>query len=126
MNRVTIIGRLAADPEIKQTTSGLSVCNFTIAVDRKGTKGEERITDWIDVVTWRHTAEFVSKYFQKGSPVVIEGSIQTRMWEDKDGKKRKAVEVVADNVEFVPKAKGEAEGNKSGDFEEVVTEDLPF
>ena len=126
MNRVTIIGRIAADPELKQTTSGLSVCNFTIAVDRKGTKGEERITDWLEVVTWRHSAEFVSKYFQKGSPIIVEGSLQTRMWEDKAGQKRKAVEIVADNVEFVPKAKGEAEAPKSESFEEVSSEDLPF
>lgn len=126
MNRVTIIGRIAADPELKQTTSGLSVCNFTIAVDRKGTKGEERITDWLDVVTWRHSAEFVSKYFQKGSPIIVEGSLQTRMWEDKAGQKRKVVEIVADNVEFVPKAKGEAAEAKSESFEEVSSEDLPF
>ena len=126
MNRVTIIGRLAADPELKQTTSGLSVCNFTIAVDRKVSKGEERITDWLDVVTWRHSAEFVSKYFQKGSPIIVEGSLQTRMWEDKAGQKRKAVEIVADNVEFVPKAKGEAAEAKSESFEEVSSEDLPF
>lgn len=126
MNRVTIIGRIAADPELKQTTSGLSVCNFTIAVDRKGTKGEERITDWLEVVTWRHSAEFVSKYFQKGSPIIVEGSLQTRMWEDKAGQKRKVVEIVADNVEFVPKAKGEAAEAKSESFEEVSSEDLPF
>ena len=127
MNRVTMIGRLAADPELKTTGSGLSVCNFSIAVDRKGTKGEERITDWIDIVAWRHSAEFVSKYFQKGSPIVIEGSIQSRMWEDKDGKKRKTVEVVADNVEFVPKAKGEAlSAGKEEDFQLVESEDLPF
>jgi single-strand DNA-binding protein len=126
MNRVTIIGRLAADPELKQTASGISVCNFAIAVDRKVSKGEERITDWLDIVTWRHTAEFVSKYFQKGSPVVIEGSLQTRMWEDKAGQKRKTVEIVADNVEFVPKAKGEAAEVKSESFEEVSSEDLPF
>lgn len=126
MNRVTIIGRIAADPELKQTTSGLSVCNFTIAVDRKGTKGEERITDWLEVVTWRHTAEFVSRYFQKGSPIIVEGSLQTRMWEDKAGQKRKVVEIVADNVEFVPKAKGEAAEAKSESFEEVSSEDLPF
>jgi single-strand DNA-binding protein len=126
MNNVTLIGRLAADPELKQTASGISVCKFTIAVDRKVSKGEERITDWIDIVTWRHTAEFVSKYFQKGSPVVIEGSLQTRMWEDKAGQKRKTVEIVADNVEFVPKAKGEAAEVKNESFEEVSSEDLPF
>ena len=125
MNRVTIIGRLAADPELKTTGSGLSVCNFSIAVDRKGTKGEERITDWIDIVAWRHSADFLCKYFHKGDPVVIEGSIQSRMWEDKDGKKRKTVEVVADNDEFVQKAKGEAlSAGKEEDFQLVESEDL--
>ena len=126
MNRVTVIGRLAADPELKQTTSGIAVTRFTIAVDRPYTKGSDRQTDWIDIVARRNTAEFVCKYFQKGSPIIVEGSLQTRMWEDKAGQKRKAVEIVADNVEFVPKAKGEAEAPKSESFEEVSSEDLPF
>ncbi len=88
----------------------------------------ERIyVDWIDIVTWRHSADFLCKYFHKGDPVVIEGSIQSRMWEDKDGKKRKTIEVVADNVEFVPKAKGEAlSAGKEEDFQLVESEDLPF
>ena len=127
MNTCTLIGRLAADPELKTTGSGTSVCNFTLAVDRKGTKGEDKITDWIDFVAWRNTGEFLSRYFHKGDPVVVTGNIQTRMWEDKDGKKRKTVEVIAENVEFVPKAKGEGFVlAKDGDFEEVVSEDLPF
>ena len=107
MNVVTIIGRLAADPELKTTGSGISVTNICVAVDRKVTKGEDKITDWIDVVAWRNTAEFICKYFQKGSPIVVTGSLQTRMWDDKNGQKRKTVEVIADSVEFVPKAKGE-------------------
>lgn len=102
MNKVVLLGRLAADPELKQTNSGLSVTSFSIAVDRKGTKGENKITDWIDIVAWRNTAEFICKYFQKGSPITVEGNIQTRTWEDRDGKKHKAVEVIADYVEFVP------------------------
>ena len=129
MNNVNLIGRLAADPELKTTGSGVSVTNFAIAVDRKGTKGETKITDWLDIVAWRNTAEFVCKYFQKGSPIVIEGSIQTRMWEDGDGKKRKTVEIVADNVEFVPKAKGEAQAVKVDDadsFQLIEDEDIPF
>ena len=105
MNKATLIGRLAADPELRQTGSGIAVTSFTIAVDRPYTKGSDRQTDWIDIVAWRNTAEFVCKYFQKGSPIIIEGSIQTRMWEDKAGQKRKSVEIVAENVEFVPRSK---------------------
>lgn len=128
MNNVTLIGRLAADPELKTTGSEISVTNFAIAVDRKGTKGEEKVTDWLDIVAWRNTADFVCKYFHKGDPIVVIGSIQARMWEDGEGKKRKTVEVVADNVEFVPKAKGEsgASFGKNEDFQIVESEDLPF
>ena len=129
MNVVTIIGRLAADPELKTTASGISVTNICVAVDRKVTKGEDKITDWIDVVAWRNTAEFICKYFQKGSPIVVTGSLQTRMWDDKSGQKRKTVEVIADSVEFVPKAKGEAQAAKVDDadsFQLVEDEDIPF
>ena len=105
MNKVVLLGRLAADPELRQTGTGISVTSFSIAVDRPYTKGSERQTDWIDIVAWRNTAEFVCKYFQKGSPIIIEGSIQTRTWEDKAGQKRKSVEVIADNIEFVPRTK---------------------
>ena len=104
MNKALLIGRLAADPELRQTGSGIAVTSFTIAVDRPYSKGAERQTDWIDIVAWRNTAEFVCKYFQKGSPIIVEGSIQTRVWEDKAGQKRKSVEIVADNVEFVPRS----------------------
>ena len=106
MNKATLIGRLAADPELRQTGEGTNVTNFTIAVTRPYSgKESEAQTDWIDIVAWRHTAEFVCKYFQKGSPIVVEGTIQTRMWEDKAGQKRKSVEIVAENVEFVPRSK---------------------
>lgn len=128
MNVVTIIGRLAADPELKTTGSGISVTNICVAVDRKVTKGEDKITDWIDVVAWRNTAEFICKYFQKGSPIVVTGSLQTRMWDDKNGQKRKTVEVIADSVEFVPKAKSE-NSVKVDDFDSfqlVEDEDSPF
>lgn len=129
MNVVTIIGRLAADPELKTTGSGISVTNICVAVDRKVTKGEDKITDWIDVVAWRNTAEFICKYFQKGSPIVVTGSLQTRMWDDKSGQKRKTVEVIADSVEFVPKAKGE-NTVKVDDTDSIQLieegEDLPF
>lgn len=105
MNKVVLLGRLAADPELRQTPNGFTVTSFTIAVDRQYSKGSDRQTDWIDIVAWRNTAEFVCKYFQKGSPIVVEGSIQTRTYEDKSGNKRKAVEVQADSVEFVPRPK---------------------
>ena len=98
MNKATLIGRRAADPELRQTGSGIAVTSVTLAVDRPYTKGSDRQTDWIDIVAWRNTAEFVCKYFQKGSPIIIEGSIQTRMWEDKAGQKRKSVEIVAEKT----------------------------
>ena len=129
MNRVTIIGRLAADPELKTTGSGISVTNICVAVDRKVTKGEDKITDWIDVVAWRNTADFICKYFQKGSPIVVTGSLQTRMWDDKSGQKRKTVEVIADSVEFVPKAKGEntVKVDDADSFQLIEDdEDVPF
>lgn len=132
MNKIVLIGRLAVDPELKTTTSGLSVTSFTIAVDRKGST--DKVTDWIDIVAWRKTAEFICNYFKKGSPIVIDGNLQTRMWEDKDGKKRKTVEVIAERVEFVPRSGGEqpqettqsvAHGSNE-DFMEIEDEDLPF
>ena len=128
MNVVNIIGRLAADPELKTTGSGLSVTNICVAVDRKVTKGEDKITDWIDVVAWRNTAEFVCKYFQKGSPIVVTGSLQTRMWDDKSGQKRKTVEIIADSVEFVPKAKGEntVKVDDADSFQLIEDEDIPY
>ena len=127
MNKVTLIGRFAADPELRKTGSDISVTSFTIAVDRPYSKGSDRQTDWVDIVAWRNTAEFVCKYFSKGEPIVIEGSLQTRMWEDQNGNKRKSVEVVADNVEFVPKAKGDKKDiPTSDDFTVVDNEDLPF
>ena len=128
MNVVTIIGRLAADPELKTTGSGISVTNICVAVDRKVTKGEDKITDWIDVVAWRNTAEFICKYFQKGSPIVVTGSLQTRMWDDKNGQKRKTVEVIADSVEFVPKTKGEntVKVDDTDSFQLIEDEDIPF
>ena len=104
MNKTLLIGRLAADPELRQTGSGVSVTSFTLAVDRPYSKGADRRTDWIDIVAWRNTAEFVCKHFGKGSPIVIEGSIQTGNFEDKQGNKRKSVEVVAEKVEFVPRS----------------------
>ena len=113
MNFVLLLGRLVADPELKKTTSGKSVCAFTLAVD----KGKDRGADFIDTVAWGKTAEFICKYFKKGSPIVIEGAVQTRTYEDKNGQKRKAVEINVKNAEFVPKNAGtNAEGQESGYF----------
>ncbi|MBS5650845.1 single-stranded DNA-binding protein [bacterium 210917-DFI.7.65] len=102
LNRIIIMGRLARDPELRRTQSGVPVASFRLAVDRdfKDKSTGERSTDWIDVVAWRATAEFVSRFFTKGRMAVVEGRLQMRDWTDKDGNKRVAAEVVADNVYF--------------------------
>lgn len=102
LNVAVIVGRLTADPELRYTPSNVAVLSFTVAVGRSYVKaGTERQTDFIDVVAWRSTAEFVSKYFKKGNQIAVQGSIQTRSYQDNQGNKRKAVEIVADNVHFV-------------------------
>lgn len=101
LNCAVLMGRLVADPELKTTVNGVSVSSFRIAVDRAYQKqGEERQADFIDIVAWRQTADFVCRYFRKGSMIAVQGSIQTRSYEDKQGNKRTAVEVVADSVSF--------------------------
>ena len=101
LNVVAIMGRLVADPELRTTTQGHSVCSFRIACDRSyAQQGQERQADFIDIVAWRQQADFVSKYFQKGSMIAVEGSLQTRQYQDKQGSKRTAVEVVANNISF--------------------------
>ena len=102
LNHITIMGRLTRDPELRRTGSGVAVTSFTVAVDRDfgGRDGGERETDFIDCVAWRQTGEFVSKYFTKGSMIVVAGRLQIRGWTDKDGNKRRTAEVVADNVYF--------------------------
>lgn len=107
LNVVVLTGRLTADPELKTTNSGISVCSFTIAVDRRYKAGEERQADFINIVTWRSSAEFVSKYFKKGQMIAIRGSIQTRKYQDKDGNNRTAFEIVADDVQFADFGKKE-------------------
>ena len=142
LNCVAIMGRLTRDPELKTTGTGVSVVSFTVAVDRNFVRaGEERQADFIDVVAWRQTAEFICKYFHKGSMIAIDGSIQTRSWEDKEGNKRKSTEIAANNVSFCG-SKSES-GNTSasspmyqpapsfatadeGDFKETPEDDLPF
>ena len=102
LNHITIMGRLTRDPELRRTGSGIAVASFTVAVDRDFGKNEngEKETDFIDCVAWRQTGEFVSKYFTKGSMIVVSGRLQIRSWTDKDGNKRRTAEVVADNVYF--------------------------
>ena len=102
LNHITIMGRLTRDPELRRTGSGIAVASFTVAVDRdfSGRDGGERETDFIDCVAWRQTGEFVSKYFTKGSMIVVSGRLQIRNWTDKEGNKRRTAEVVADNVYF--------------------------
>lgn len=101
LNVVAIMGRLVADPELRTTPAGHSVCSFRIACDRSYVQqGQQRQADFIDVIAWRQQADFVSKYFQKGSLIAVEGSLQTRQYQDKQGSKRIAVEVVANNISF--------------------------
>lgn len=102
LNHITIMGRMTRDPELRRTGSGVAVTSFTLAVDRdfSGKDGGEKEVDFIDCVAWRSTAEFVDKYFGKGSMAVASGRLQIRSWTDKDGNKRRTAEVVADNVYF--------------------------
>lgn len=134
LNCVTLQGRLVADPELKTTTSGKEVTSFRIAVDRSFAKsGEERQADFFNIVCWEKTAEFVCKYFSKGSMIIIQGQLQARQYDDKDGNKRTAVEVVAREVNFGG-SKNEStptmpayQAPAPTDFEEIQTEDdLPF
>ena len=144
LNKIILMGRLTRDPELRRTGSGTAVTSFTLAVDRdfKG-QGGEKETDFIDIVAWRSTAEFVSKYFTKGRMAAVEGRLQIRDWKDKEGNNRRIAEVVADNVYFGDSSKGS--GNQSeggnyggygnnyqqggGDFSEIDDDDageLPF
>ena len=100
-NLVVLSGRLTSDVELKTTPNGVSVCSFAIAVERRYKQGEERQADFINIVAWRSSAEFICKYFKKGSMIGIEGSIQTRKYQDKDGNNRTAFEVVVNNVQFI-------------------------
>ncbi len=139
-NKVILIGNMTADPELKQTASGISVCSFSIAINRRFSKEGEQACDFISIVSWRQQAEFVSKYFKKGMPILICGQLQTRTWTDNQNNKRYATEVVADEVAFVnskessTEAKSEpstyvptAYGGNNTQFEEIPNDgDLPF
>ena len=135
LNNVIIMGRLTRDPELRRTQSGLAVTSFSLAVDRdfKSQSGEKE-TDFIDVVAWRSTAEFVAKYFTKGRMAVVEGRLQIRDWTDKDGNKRRNAEVLADNIYFGDAKKDVDSGANryaGGQFVEVDEDfdtdgDMPF
>ena len=133
LNKAIIAGRLTADPELKTTPSGLSVTSFTVAVNRRF--GKEKQTDFINCVAWRSTAEFITKYFSKGNSICVCGSIQTRNYTDKNGNKRTAVEVVAEEATFCEGKKNTAEGAEMPEAEhytqpeayaEADDSDLPF
>lgn len=138
LNVAVLMGRLVSDPELRHTANDISVTSFTLAVERSYVKsGTERQADFIDVVAWRSTADFVCKYFHKGQLVAVQGSIQTRTYTDKDGNKRKAFEVVADHVHFAESKKDSSNNNtypargsadvEADDFEEMPDDgDLPF
>lgn len=138
LNVVALMGRLTADPELRTTPAGVSVTSFTIAVDRSFVKqGEERQADFINCVAWRGAADFIAKYFQKGSLIAIDGKIQTRRYQDKDGHNRTAFEVVVDNAHFAgskEKAEKPAQSTYSAPeqpaYDDFATiddaEDLPF
>ena len=140
LNKVILMGRFTRDPELRSTPQGISTCAFSIAVDRNFVRqGEERKADFINCVAWRQTAEFISKYFKKGSMVALEGSIQTRSWDDQDGKKRYATDVVVNQVYFA-ESKRDSQSSMSddsfaaGDFGSLpepispmgTDDDLPF
>ncbi len=140
-NLVVLTGRLTADPELKTTANGTSVTSFSIAVERRFRSGEERQADFINIVAWRQTAEFITKYFKKGNLIGIEGSIQTRKYQDKNGNNRTAFEVVASNVQFVeskrdssapsgidsePASFSNAGVDDFADLGDTTDDDLPF
>lgn len=131
-NKVILVGNLTADPELKQTPQGLSVCSFSIAVNRRMAKNGE--CDFINIQAWRQTADFIAKYFKKGNPILVCGQLQTRTWTDSQGNKRYATEVVADEVSFVGSKENATEAKpytpdaykSSSQFEPVTEEGLPF
>ena len=117
LNKVVIMGRFTKDPELRRTGSGTAVTSFSLACDRdfKSQSGEKE-TDFIEVVAWKNTAEFVSKYFSKGRMAVVEGRLQIRDWTDKAGSKRTTAEVVADNVYFADSKRSESNDNQKENF----------
>ncbi len=131
LNHIVLMGRLTRDPELRHTGSGLAVVAFSLAVDRDfKSQGGEKETDFVDIVAWRSTADFVSKYFTKGRMAVVEGRLQIRDWTDKDGNNRRSAEVVAEHVYFGDSKRSESDTpSASGDFREIPEDEegeLPF
>lgn len=127
LNKVILIGRFTRDPELRSTPQGISTCSFSLAVDRNyQSAGGERQTDFINCVAWRQTAEFISKYFQKGNAICVEGSIQTRSWKDNDGNNRYATDVVVDRTYFVESKKSAQSSSYAASSEALVFNDSPF
>lgn len=127
LNKVILIGRFTRDPELRSTPQGTSTCSFSLAVDRNyQSAGGERQTDFINCVAWRQTAEFISKYFQKGNAICVEGSIQTRSWKDNDGNNRYATDVVVDRTYFVESKKSAQASSYSSAGDQPVFNDSPF
>ena len=123
MNRVILMGRLTADPELRQTPQGTSVTSFTIAVDRRIKTENGQQADFITCVAWRKTAEFICRYFQKGRMIAVEGQLQSRSWDTQDGKRQYATEVIVDNVSFT----GEKPQTENTDgFTYLPDDDTPF
>lgn len=130
MNKVILMGRLTKEPELKQTPNQISVIRFSLAVNRRFVKEGQQEADFINCVAWRQTAEFISRYFHKGSMIAVAGSIQTRSWEGQDGKRQYATEVLADEVYFTGEKKLENQSQPQADiftgFAPADDEDLPF
>ncbi len=126
LNNVILMGRLVADPELRTTASGISVCSFTVAVERSYVKqGEERQADFIDCVAWRQSAEFLTRYFAKGQLVALEGSLQKRSYQDKDGNNRYVTEVVVDSVHFTGDRKDRASSGNYGNYGVPIPQEPP-
>lgn len=122
LNKVILMGRLTKDPELRYTASNIPVCTFTLAVDRNFVRqGEERQTDFIQIVVWRHTAEFCSKYYKKGLQVVVSGRLQTRTWDDQEGKRHYVTEVVGDETYF---ADSRRDNNDTNRYENQSTNEI--
>ena len=128
LNKIVIMGRIGREIEKKTTQSGVSVANFVVAVDRDFKNGDEKVTDWIECVAWRNTADFITKYFGKGRMIVVEGQLQSRKWQDKDGNNRVSWEVQAQNVYFADSKRNDDGQSGGQQFKEVAEEDgsLPF
>ena len=127
LNKVILMGRMVSDPELKTTTSNLSVASFSVAVERNYVKqGSERETDFINVVAWRQTAEYVCKYFAKGQLIALEGSLQTRSYQDRDGHNRYVTEVVADNVFFTGDRRERTSNGSYGNYGVPTPQEPPM